>query len=205
MASITNTNISSYDFLLRQCYSSNRSARKAYARSTMKAEDLINADSAALKKAIRNLKDMEYNTDNGVNIYNNVKAFVESYNNLYDSTDKLSSSAELSRAGKKLKDYIKENKDELEELGIKVSSSGKLTLDKKDLLSCSAKKVGKFFSEDNEFSGEVSKYVTRINRHLKNYMLSANSNNKKTTTNPLENLPITTTSTMSATSIDIQA
>lgn len=205
MASITNTNISSYDFLLRQCYSSNRNARKAYARTTMKSEELIEADSAALKKAIRNLKDMDYSSDNGVNIYNNVKAFVESYNNLYDSTEKFStSSAELSRAEKKLKDYIKKNKDELEELGIKVSSSGKLTLDKEDLLSCSTKKVGKFFSDDNKFSGEVSKYVTRINRYLKNYTLSANSNNKQTTSNPLENLPVTT-STMSAASIDIQA
>ena len=205
MASITNTNISSYDFLLRQCYSSNRNARKAYARGTMKAEDLINADSAALKKAARNLKDMEYSKDNGVNIYNNVKAFVESYNNLFESTDKLSApSPELARAEKKLKDYIKNNKDALEDIGIKVSSSGKLEVDKEDLLSCSASKIGKFFSDDNEFSGDVTKYVTRINRYLKNYMLSGNSNNKKTAANPLENLPVTT-SLMNSTSIDIQA
>lgn len=205
MASVTNTTISSYDFLLRQCYSSNRDARKAYARTTMKAEDLVTADSSALRKAIRNLKDMEYSSDNGVNIYNNVKAFVDSYNNLYDSSNSFSTaSAEFSRTEKKLKNYIKENKDELEKLGIKVSSSGKLTLDKEDLLSCSAKKVGKFFSDDNEFSGQVSKYMTRISRQMKNHMLSATSANKKATANPLESLPVTTQA-VSPASIDVQA
>lgn len=203
MASITNTTISSYDFLLRQCYSSNRNARKAYARTTMNSEDLITADSSALKKAIRNLKDMEYSSDNGINIYNNVKAFVDSYNNLYDSSSKFSAaSAELERTEKKLKNYIKENKEELEKLGIKVSSSGKLTLDKEDLLSCSAKKVGKFFSDDNAFSGQVAKYMTRINRQMNICMSSGNPTKK--TDNPLENLPVTT-QTISPASIDVQA
>lgn len=207
MSSITNTTISSYDYLLRQCYSSNRNARKSYSRVTMTANDLVKADSDALKKASRNLKSMEYGSDNGINIYNNVKAFVESYNNLYDSSEKLSSSAELTRAEKKLKNFIKENKDALEDIGIKVSSSGKLTVDKETLLSTSASKVGKFFSDNNDFSGTVTKYATRINRITENLLRSGNSLQKKTadtTGSTIADLPVTITS-MTANSIDFKA
>lgn len=181
MSSITNTTISSYDFLLRQCYSTNRNARKPFARSTMEAHDLVNADSTAIKRAARNLKEMEYSTDNGMNIYNNIKAFVESYNNLFDSSDKIKSSDELTRAEKKLKNYIKDNKDALEELGIKVSSNGKLTVDKETLLTTTASKIGKFFSEKNDFTDKVSQLATKISRIAKNMLRSGNSQTKKAT------------------------
>ena len=72
MSAITNTTISSYDYLLRQCYSSNRNARIPYGRITMNAGSLAKVDSDALKKASRNLSNIEYSSDNGVNIYNNI-------------------------------------------------------------------------------------------------------------------------------------
>lgn len=206
MSSITNTTVSSYDYLLRQCYSSNRNARKSYGRTTMTANDLVQADSAALKKAARNLKNMEYSSDNGVNIYNNVKAFVESYNNLFDSSDKLSSSSKLTREEKKLKNFIKENKDDLEDIGIKVSSSGKLTLDKETLLSSSSSKVGKLLSENNTISSTIAQYATRINRISYNLLRSGSSLTKKiaTTEASTANLPVTTAN-MTANSIDYKA
>lgn len=206
MASITNTTITSYDYLLRQYYSSNRNARKTIIRGTMKTEDLVRADSEALKKVARNLKTMDYGKDNGVNIYNNVKAFVESYNNLFDSTDKLSSSSQLTRAEKKLKNYVKANKSTLEDIGIKVTSTGKLKLDKTDLLSSSTTKVKKVLSDKSEFTGMVTKYATQISRFAKNLRLSSNSAQKKKTaaTNPALNLPVTT-QTMTSNAIDFKA
>jgi len=206
MASITNTTITSYDYLLRQCYSSNRDARKTINRGAMKTEDLVRADSEALKKVARNLRTMDYSKDNGVNIYNNAKAFVESYNNLFESTDKLSSSSQITRAEKKLKNYIKENKSALEDIGIKVTSSGKLKLDKTELLSCSTSKVKKVLSDKSEFTGMVVKYATRISRFAKNLRLSGNSAQKKKTTpaNPSLNLPVTT-QTMTSNAIDFKA
>lgn len=206
MSSITNTNISSYDYLLRQCYSSNRNARKAFARSTMNAIDLLDADSSALKKAAKNLRGMEYSSENGVNIYNNIKAFVESYNNLSDSSDKYNASDELTRAQKKLKNLIKDNKDALEDIGIKVSSSGKLTVDKETLLTTSASKVGKVFSDKNEFSSNFVKHVTRIGRITKNLIHTGNSqmNKKSDSGNTIGNLPVTTAS-MTSNAIDFKA
>lgn len=197
MASIT-----TYDYLLRSCYSSNRSARKSVTRAGLKTEDLIKADSGALKKVAQNLRDMEYTTDNGVSIYNNIKVFVESYNNLAESTDK-TSSAELSRMEKKLQKFVKANKDELEELGISISSSGKLSLKEDTLLSCKPKKIGKIFSSDNDFTKTTAKYATSISRIIKNLALSGNTAGKKTA-ETLSSLPVTP-STMTATKIDFKA
>ena len=205
MSSITNTTISSYDYLLRQCYSSNRSARKSYGRSTLSADDLVRADSDALKKVTRNLKDMEYSTDNGSNIYNNVKAFIESYNNLFDSSDKVTSSADLTRAEKKLKNFIKNNRSSLEEIGIKVSSSGKLTMDKETLVTTSPSKLKKFFSDGSEFTSNVIKHSTRIGRISKTLLRSGNSQTKKAAdaSNPPVDNPVI--AAMTANSIDFRA
>jgi ElaB/YqjD/DUF883 family membrane-anchored ribosome-binding protein len=202
MSSITNTNIASYDYLLRNCYSSNRNARKSFGRATMNSTDLVQADANALKKAANNLKDLTYDSDSGTNIYNNIKAFVESYNNLLESSDK-TSSAELTRAEKKLKNYIKANKDDLEELGVKVSSSGKLTLKESTLLSTSPSKVGKMFSSSNELTSTVSKYAAKIGRISKNMLRSGSSVNNQSE-NTVTDLPVTT-DTMTATTIDYQA
>ena len=126
MASISNTSITSYDYLLRNCYSTNRNARKSFSRTTLKTDELVKADSSALKKIANNLRNMEYDGEHGKSIYNSLKVFTASYNNLIESTDK-ASSPQIERAMKKLKSYMKANKDDLEELGIKVSSSGKIT------------------------------------------------------------------------------
>lgn len=206
MSAITNTTINSYDYLLRQCYSSNRNARKALGRISMSASDLSKVDSDALRKASRNLRDMEYSSDNGVNIYNNIKAFVESYNNLCDSSSKVSDSPELTRMEKKLSKYIKNNKDELEKLGVKISSSGKLSVDKETLLTTSASKVERFFSDDNEFSGKITQYATRMYRIMKNLARTGNSQKKTSgvAITSTANLPAAT-SNAPATSIDFRA
>lgn len=200
MASIT-----TYDYLLRNCYSSNRSARKTVTRSSLNSDDLIKADSDALKKVSKNLRDMEYTTDNGVGIYNNIKVFVQSYNNLIESTGKTTSS-ELSRLEKKLTKFVKANKDELEELGINLASSGKLNLKEETLLECKPNKIGKVFSADSDFTKTISKHATSINRFMKTLSMSGNSVTKKNSASAtsLSALPVTP-STMTATKIDFKA
>lgn len=200
MASIT-----TYDYLLRNCYSSNRSARKTVTRSSLNSDDLVKADSDALKKVSKNLRDMEYTTDNGVGIYNNIKVFVQSYNNLIESTGKTTSS-ELSRLEKKLTKFVKANKDELEELGINLASSGKLNLKEETLLECKPNKIGKVFSSDSDFTKTISKHATSINRFMKTLSMSGNSVTKKNSgsATSLSALPVTP-STMTATKIDFKA
>ena len=207
MASISNTSITSCDYLLRNCYSINRSARKAITRTTLKNEELVKADSSALKKITTNLKNLEYDGEHGKSIYNSLKVFVDSYNNLLDSSDKVLS-PQLQREMKKLTKFVKNNKDDLEELGLKVSSSGKITLKDSTLLATSASKIGKTFSSSSDFTSTIAKYATKVNRFARNLQLSGSSANQATTENP--NVPPITTNSieeaiMTANAIDYRA
>lgn len=205
MSSITNTTISSYDYLLRNCYSSNRMARKAFSRANLKQDELINADSNALKKITKNLREIEYDSDNGVNIYNNVKAFVESYNNLLEST-KDSPSDKLLRSEKNLKKLVKEHSEELEEIGIKISASGELKIDKETLVSSKPSKIKNVFSSSSELSSGIVKYSTSIARISKSLLNTGNSQQKQSNTTLNDMLGLTeTTNIMTSTSIDMKA
>ena len=189
MAIISSSN---FNYMMRSFYSSNRMAYKSYNRGTLKNHDLIRADSEAMRKVTKNLKELEYNTDNGAAIYNNVKAFVETYNNLLESTDKASTSREMSRAQKALKSYMKEHKDDLEDIGIKLSSSGKLELKKTTLATSTPSKVAKVLRDKDNLIGNVSKHATRIVRIARNMGLNGNSASKKTTTTETTTPPVTT-------------
>ena len=199
MSTITN-----YDYLLRNYYSSNRLARKSYNRVNMKSSELASADSAAIKKVAKTLKDMEYNSDNGVSIYNNVKAFVDTYNNLSENT--------MSKYWKRLKKVIKDNSSDLEDIGISIKSSGKLEVDKTKLVSCSPAKVGKVLSGDNTITKSVMDYAARIQRSAKALVNSKNTSmEKNSSTSSIQNNTQAFTSLLadpevvSSTSINIRA
>lgn len=161
MASISGANIINYDYLLRNCYSSNRMARKGASRSSYSNTELLSADSDALRKLAKNLQEISYDKEDGKNIYNNAKALIETYNNTIGSADKLSSS-ELERNAKKLKQFVKDNKDALEEIGIKVTTSGKMELNKEKMLETSASKMEKVLSGSGGFSKTVEKYAKTL-------------------------------------------
>lgn len=195
----------SYQNFFQKFYSSNRDASRSANRKTISNANLLAADSAALKKVSKNLQELSYDKDNGEEIYQNMKAFVESYNNLLESAGNCtSSSGELERTMKKLKNYIKDNQDDLESLGLKVSSTGKLTLDKEDLLSCTPKKIGKIFSSSNTVSSSIISYTTKINRLSKPLIQAEAVEKNRLAQESLANLPVTT-STMTANKIDFMA
>jgi hypothetical protein len=196
---------SSYQGFLRKFYSSNRAASRASTRGTIGNAELLSADSKALKKISKNLQELTYDKDNGEEIYHNIKAFVETYNNLLDNSDKIVD-APLERNMKKLKNFIKDNEEIFEEIGIKVSSSRKLTLDKEDLLKCTPKKIGKVFSDSNNISSNLILLTTKLERMAKPLMQTESRirNQREQQNTSMADLPVTT-STMSSTKIDFMA
>lgn len=187
---MANTSIPSYDFLLRGFYSSNRYARKSYNRVSISSPELASVDAEALKKISENLRKLDYDnteTSNGEIIFNNAKAFVETYNNLITSSDACDSD-KLNRMMKKLKNYVKENKSSLEEIGITYTSSGKLTLDEDDLKSSSLKKVKNLFSQSGEFTSTIADFSKKVFRITKTVITEAARENKKEDSNASANL-----------------
>lgn len=153
----------SYDFYLKNAYSSNRTARKDPARLSLGKNDLVMADSAALKKVSEKLRTMEYSSDTGEEIYTNIKLFIDTYNHLMDSSDS-STSPEISRARKLMKKLTTEEKEALEEIGITISSNDKLNLKKETLLECTPGKIKKILSQDNSFTQSIKLYAGKINK-----------------------------------------
>lgn len=196
---------SSYQGFLRKFYSSNRAASRASTRGTIGNAELLSADSKALKTISKNLQELTYDKDSGEEIYQNIKAFVETYNNLLENSDKIVD-APLERTMKKLKNFIKDNTETLEEIGIKVSSSRKLTLDKEDLLKCTPKKIGKVFSNSNDISSNLISLTTKLERMAKPLMQTESRirNQRQQQNASMADLPVTT-STMSSTKIDFMA
>lgn len=153
----------SYDYHLRNLYSSNRFARKAENRSGMKSKELIQADSDAARKITEKLRDLEYSSDNATEILTNAKMFIETYNNLMESTGS-SDSDSIDKLRTQMKQLTKNNKDELESLGISINSTGKLSLDKTKFGACSPSKIERFFGKDSEFMDSVRNYSLKTKR-----------------------------------------
>lgn len=167
-----NSTATSYNFILRNYYSKNRDAAKTVTRGNIKKDELVTADSDALSKISKTLRDLEYSSDNGVGIYNNVKAFTDVYNNLISSTSN-SVSYDITHADKLLKKLVKSKKDELEDIGISVSASGKLKLNKETLLQSSPKKLSNIFSSDSDFTKKVKYYSGKIYKASNNINFSS--------------------------------
>lgn len=172
MAINVNSAATSYNFIFRNYYSKNRDAAKEITRGNVKKDDLITADSDALAQISKTLRNLEYSSENGVGIYNNVRAFTDTYNNLVSSTSD-SAAYDVTQPNKLLKNLIKSKKDELEDIGISVSASGKLTLKKETLLQSSPSKIAKIFSSDSEFTQKVRYYAGKIYRASNSISLSA--------------------------------
>lgn len=153
----------SYDYYLRNLYSSNRFARKAENRPTLKSKDLIQADSDAINNITKKLKDLEYSSDNASEVLTDVKMFIETYNNLVESTGN-SDSDSIKNLKRQITQLTKDNKDELESLGITINSSGKLSLDKSKFGKCSPSKIERFFSKDSEFMDSIRSYSQQAKR-----------------------------------------
>lgn len=165
---ITTPTSKSYNMILRDYYSGYREATKTSSRLTMGNNQLIKADSKAMQKISSALKDMEYSTDTGTDIYRNVKAFVEAYNNLAASTDK-SDEYSISNPTKLLKKLTKEEKESLSEIGITITASGKLEMKEETFLEATPKKIASVFSQDSSFTQKVKQYAGKIynaSRHI---------------------------------------
>lgn len=172
----------SYDYYLRSAYSKNRDARKSENRASIFNNTLIIADSSATKKLSEKLRKLDYDTEHSSEIYQTTKAFIETYNNLIQSSS-ASDEYSITSLKKQLSKMTKEEKDQLSSIGIEIKSNGQLKLDKKTFGECKPSKVAKVFSSDNTFIQSVRNYASRIykisNRLVSSYDSSGNRTTKK--------------------------
>ncbi|MDD6305580.1 MAG: hypothetical protein PUA75_01315 [Clostridiales bacterium] len=153
----------SSSYYLRRFYSANTDAKTSASRKQYSNTALSNADARALRRAIKSLGSFTYDDDSSTNIRNSVSAFIDTYNNLLDSSGS-SEDRRMQQTYKSMKKLTSEYADELDKIGITVSKDG--TLKKRTDLFANAdiSKFEKLFSKDTDYMQRISAYTRRVQK-----------------------------------------
>ncbi|MCR5099346.1 MAG: hypothetical protein K6B14_10445 [Lachnospiraceae bacterium] len=168
------------NWYLRNNYRKNVELSKMANRSDISDMKLAGADSAALKRGIRSLRDYKYedtkklsskDTDNVLGkaqFYGNLKAFADTYNYTLDSGKK-SSNADIKKITRNMKNIANKYSKELDELGVTFDSKGYMKIsasavDNIKLSTYEEKLAGSDFLKDLEKN--TQKIYRRIDTYL---------------------------------------
>lgn len=156
-------------------YAANHNVRISSNRSHYSTDELIKADSTALKKAAKQLSSFDYsNNDDGGDIYHAVLAFADTYNNTLSSSGD-SDQHDISRLRKSIKSLTSKEKSALSNIGITIKSNGSLSIDEDTLSSARLTNVKKVFSDSNTFTSSLRKYARNLYNTETKVNLSASS------------------------------
>lgn len=158
------SNVASYSQsqFYRFFYKGEEGARIADNRSSMPKSKLIASDGNALSRAVQTLNGI-FNADStsGKEIYNAIRAFGDTYNNVIDSSGS-TSYRDIANLRKSVKGLSKKQQQELEMVGISIQNSGKLKIDEDKLAASNPARVKKLFSEDSDFMKQLNKYAKKL-------------------------------------------
>ncbi len=157
-------------------------------RTGQTSNNLALADMKAIRKAVRELGDYDYDDGDGEELVNKVQAFVSTYNNYIDSAKGVGNN-DMNRYLSQLKKLTKEHADELEDIGITIQNSGKLTVDKKTLQETGRYQVSKLFAADAEYSVQTEKQMKRTYRMFMRNSLNIPKQSMEPVSKPSESGP----------------
>ncbi len=150
---------------MKQFYKGNIFGATEGGRKGHNIRSLISADMYATSRALKDLRGLDYNKkieeSEKDELDKQVQAYVNTYNNYFDSTSELDHE-EVDRVLSKLKKMTKSKKEELEAIGIKMQSNGRLKVDKDTLEKASSHKIGSIFSGKSEYGMQVEKHMKKI-------------------------------------------
>lgn len=161
---------------MRQFYKGNSFGATVNGRDGRAFRDLFAADLKAVRRAVQELGDYDYDDGEGGELINKVQAFADTYNNYIDSAKGMDDS-NVNRYLSKMKKLTKEHADELADIGITIQSSGKLKIDKKELQDTSRYQVSLLFSEDAEYGKMADQQMKRTYRMYLRNNLNAEKQN----------------------------
>lgn len=149
----------SKDYFLRNYYKADINARDKSGRTSIKDNDKTIADSAALKKALKSLENVKYDSDEkDGEVYNKFIAYINTYNNMLESGGD-SSSADIKKIQKSMKSLTKKYEEDFKRLGVTLKSDGKLKMENDMADKFTMGKMEKLFSHEN---GAFRKELTRL-------------------------------------------
>lgn len=164
-------------YYLRNAYApNNRTLITETNRKKETTSKLSQADSNALKKAIRALQDYDYSKSESevssaekTRFDKELRAFIDTYNYAMESSSK-STNRDIKNAGKSLKELAKKYEDELKDIGITKKTNGYLNLSSSATSNLKLSAFGDMFGSSSNFLKEVRNYAGKIARHVDTYI-----------------------------------
>lgn len=141
--------------------STSKDSTKTLAGIKSSATELSEATSDLLKKGSKSVfskEDGEYDMEA---IYDGVKKFVDSYNEVIESAGKASSSS-IERSTNNLVNTTSANAKSLAKLGIKIGSDDKLTIDEKTFKEAGAEAVKTMFNGAGSYAYNISAKTSQL-------------------------------------------
>lgn len=161
----------SYKKLLKKYYAENGTSNGTSADGTSgvsgKAKDsttsLLSAKTTAdaLKKTVEDLKTLDYDKTDREELLKKVKSFVSDYNTTLDSMQKIDSVSILQNAVW-MTNQTKKSENVLADLGIKVGTDNKLSLDEDSFKSANTSAVKAAFSGTNSIADSIAQRANQI-------------------------------------------
>lgn len=174
----------SSSYFMRNFYSENRNAAKKSGRIDYSKAELSFEDSRALSRAAKKLTAIDFgsakdekDSDISDTAKSSIEAFVETYNNTMDSV-KSSSDADTSRYYRQLKRLSSKYADELEDIGITIESSGKLSINDDLLKAADNSKARKLLSSESDFTKQTLRIARKMNTSIRDDLFSQASSNR---------------------------
>ena len=139
---------------------------KSTSTATDSAQTLVDIEeaSASLKEAVSKFTDKKsvdetYSTDN---LYDNVKAFVDSYNGVIDAAQD-SNTSSITKNLNSMINQTKTNETLLSNIGISIDEDNKLTVDKDKLMSANIDTVKSLLGSTGSYGYRISASASMIN------------------------------------------
>ena len=176
MSSFSVTN----SWYLRNNYKSDQALSKLANRSEVSESKLSAADSSALKRGIRALRDYKYEDAKKVSskdtdtvlgkgkFYSTLKAFADTYNYTLDSSKK-SSNQDIKKLSKSMQNIAKKYSSELDELGVTFDNKGYMSISASAVDNIKLSTYGEKFS-DSDFLSDLEKNTQKIYRRIDTYL-----------------------------------
>ena len=168
------------NWYLRNNYKTTKELSKLSNRSDVSEGKLAGADSLALKRGIRSLRDYKYEDAKKVSskdtdtvlgkgkFYKTLKAFADTYNYSLDS-GKNSSNADIKKLSKNMKKIAEKYSDELDELGVTFDSKGYMSISPSAVDHIKLSTYGEKLA-DSDFLTDLENNTKKIYRRVDTYL-----------------------------------
>ena len=157
----------SVTYFMNKYYAENRFGMSADQRKGHDARTLVNVDTQALRKCLKDLRQYDYEAKekegeeaDTSELEKRVEAFVSTYNNFVESAGELDD-ATVARNMKKIKKLSQEQEEAFAKIGITVQSNGSLKLDKDTLKEAGIRKINNVFGNETDYGTELERTMKK--------------------------------------------